>query len=77
MSARVMVRAEDVEEQALAAVTEEFVDYFGPDMPQWRPWQVEQYLAAVAKVHVLFGADPRCPVCRRPFEDCTCTGVTS
>lgn len=72
-----MVRAEDVEKQELAAVHEEFVDYFGPDLRHWLPWQVEQYLAAVAQVHVLFGAEPRCPTCGGTFESCTCTGVSA
>jgi hypothetical protein len=49
-----MVRAEDVEEQALAAVDQEFLDYFGPDWQAWKPWQREQYLAAIAQVHAEF-----------------------
>jgi hypothetical protein len=54
IGAPVMVRAEDVEEQALAAVDAEFLDYFGPDWQSWKPWQQEQYLAAIAQVHAEF-----------------------
>jgi hypothetical protein len=50
----VMVRAEDVEEQRLAEVDTEFVDYFGPDIARWKPCQVEQYLDAIAQVHAEF-----------------------
>jgi hypothetical protein len=50
----VMVRAEDVEESRLAEVDAEFVDYFGPDWQAWKPWQREQYLAAIEKVHAEF-----------------------
>jgi hypothetical protein len=49
-----MVRAEDLEEQALAAVDVEFHDFFGPDDRRWQPWQVEQYLTAINKVHAQF-----------------------
>jgi hypothetical protein len=53
MSAR-PVRAEDLEEARLAEVDAEFIRDFGPVFASWLPWQVEQYLAAVAKVHVEF-----------------------
>lgn len=52
-----MIRAEDVEESALAAVDREFTEYFGPHLHTWQPWQVEQYLDAVAKIHAAFQAD--------------------
>ncbi|MFE1192862.1 hypothetical protein ACFW6E_08685 [Streptomyces olivaceoviridis] len=51
MSALRMVRAEDLEETRLAEVDHEFLEYFGPDWVHWQPWQQEQYLAAIAKVH--------------------------
>ncbi|MGW5616204.1 hypothetical protein [Streptomyces sp. NPDC003877] len=54
IAAPVMVRAEDVEEQALAAVDQEFLDYFGPNWQAWKPWQQEQYLQAIAQVHAEF-----------------------
>lgn len=44
----------DVEESRLAAVDVEFVDYYGPDWRRWQRWQVENYLAAIAKVHAEF-----------------------
>jgi hypothetical protein len=47
-------RAEDVEESRLAEVDAEFVDYFGPDWQAWKPWQRDQYLAAIAQVHAEF-----------------------
>lgn len=50
----VPVRAEDVEEQALAAVDQEFLDYYGPDWAAWKPWQRDNYLAAIAQVHAEF-----------------------
>ncbi|MEU3280521.1 hypothetical protein [Streptomyces antibioticus] len=53
MSAR-PVRAEDLEEARLAEVDAEFMRDFGPDFAGWQPWQVEQYLDAVAKVHAEF-----------------------
>lgn len=53
MSAR-PVRAEDLEEARLAEVDAEFVHDFGPVFASWVPWQVEQYLAAVARVHAEF-----------------------
>lgn len=49
-----MVRAEDVEEQRLAEVDQEFLDYYGPDWTRWQPWQQENYLAAIAQVHAEF-----------------------
>ncbi|WP_159030397.1 hypothetical protein [Streptomyces sp. CB01201] len=45
-----MVRAEDVEEAELAAVDEEFHDYYGPER-FWQPWMRETYLDAIQKVH--------------------------
>ncbi|MFJ6667482.1 hypothetical protein [Streptomyces sp. NPDC091383] len=54
MSALRMVRAEDLEESALAEVDVEFHEYFGPDESRWLPWQVEQYLDAIAKIHARF-----------------------
>jgi hypothetical protein len=48
------VRAEDLEEARLAEVDAEFVHDFGPDFAGWLPWQVEQYLDAVAKAHAEF-----------------------
>jgi len=48
------VRAEDVEEQRLAEVDAAFVEYFGPVFSSWLPWQVESYLAAIARVHAEF-----------------------
>lgn len=53
MSAR-PVRAEDLEEARLAEVDAEFVRDFGPHFESWLPWQVEQYLDAVAKAHAEF-----------------------
>lgn len=47
-------RVEDAEQGRVAEVDTEFVDYFGPDWTHWLPWQVEQYLAAIAKVHAEF-----------------------
>lgn len=52
-----MVRAEDVEEARLAEVDVEFHDYFGPDDLRWLPWQVEQYLSAIAAVHAEFAPE--------------------
>jgi hypothetical protein len=49
-----MVRAEDVEESRLAEVDQEFLDYYGPDWTRWKPWQQENYLAAIEKVHAEF-----------------------
>lgn len=49
-----MVRAEDVEERSLVEVDTEFLDYFGPDQRSWKPWQVEQYLQAIASAHAEF-----------------------
>jgi hypothetical protein len=49
-----MVRAEDVEEQALAEVDSEFMARFGPLADRWEPAQVEQYLTAIARVHAEF-----------------------
>ncbi len=49
-----MVRAEDLEEARLAEVDQDFMDYFGPDWARWRPWQQEQYLAAIEQVHAEF-----------------------
>ncbi|MEU1071840.1 MULTISPECIES: hypothetical protein [unclassified Streptomyces] len=45
-----MVRAEDLEERDLAAVDEEFHDYYGPER-HWQPWMRETYLDAIQKVH--------------------------
>jgi hypothetical protein len=50
-----MVRAEDLEEQALAEVDAEFHDYYGPESG-WVLWQQENYLAAIARVHGEFGS---------------------
>lgn len=44
----------DVEERRLVDVDTEFVGYFGPMWRSWQPWQVEQYLDALAKVHAEF-----------------------
>ncbi|WP_420032312.1 hypothetical protein ACN2WE_05465 [Streptomyces sp. cg28] len=52
-----MVRAEDVEETALAVVDQEFTDYFGPNWRTWQPWQIEQYLDAMEQAHSEFDAD--------------------
>jgi hypothetical protein len=49
-----MVRAEDVEELALAGVDQEFVDMYGPDQRVWKQWQVDTYLAALDQVHAEF-----------------------
>lgn len=49
-----MVREENAEEDALIAVGQEFRDMYGPDDRSWAPWQVEEYLAALAKVHAEF-----------------------
>lgn len=46
----------DVEESRLAEVDQEFTDYFGPMWRDWQPWQVEQYLDALARVHAEFPA---------------------
>lgn len=46
----------DAEESRLAAVHGEFVGDFGPALWSWQPWQVEQYLAAIAQVHAEFAA---------------------
>ena len=54
MSARLAVRAEDLEVSALAEVDHEFHEYFGPNESRWQPWQVEQYLTAIEKVHAQF-----------------------
>ena len=54
VAAPLPVRAEDVEESRLAEVDVEFTDYFGPDQWRWQPWQLEQYLTAIAKVHAEF-----------------------
>ncbi|MFJ8146622.1 hypothetical protein ACIQ6R_16345 [Streptomyces sp. NPDC096048] len=54
ISVPVMVRAEDVEEARLAEVDREFTEYFGPNWRRWKPWQVEQYVAAIEKVHAEF-----------------------
>ncbi|MDX3243487.1 hypothetical protein [Streptomyces sp. ME18-1-4] len=43
-----------MEEARLAEVDAEFVHDFGPVFASWVPWQVEQYLAAVARVHAEF-----------------------
>ena len=47
----------DVEESRLAQVDEEFVGYFGPMWRDWHPWQVKQYLDALAKVHAEFAPE--------------------
>ena len=52
-----MVRQEDLEEQELAAVDQRFMDYFGPDFARWLPWQQENYLAAIDKVHAEFAPE--------------------
>lgn len=44
----------DVEERRLAEVDVEFHDYYGPDERRWKPWQVENYLAAINDVHAQF-----------------------
>ncbi|MEV6180134.1 phiSA1p31-related protein [Streptomyces sp. NPDC052015] len=44
----------DVQERRLVEVDQEFVDYFGPQQWLWKPWQREQYLDAIAKVHAEF-----------------------
>jgi hypothetical protein len=51
-----MVRAEDLEEQALAEADAEFHDYYGPESG-WVPWQQENYLAAIAQVHAEFAPE--------------------
>ena len=53
MSAR-PVRAEDLEEARLAEVDAEFMRDFGPVYASWLPWQREQYLAAIERVHAEF-----------------------
>lgn len=50
MSIQPMIRAEDLEEAELAAVDEEFHDYYGPER-FWQPWMRETYLAAIQQVH--------------------------
>lgn len=52
-----MVRQEDVEEQALAEVDQRFMDYFGPDFAHWQPWQQENYLTEIDKVHAEFAPE--------------------
>ncbi|WP_318205325.1 hypothetical protein [Streptomyces sp. SCL15-4] len=54
MSALRMVRAEDLEEARLAEVDREFMTDFGPDWASWLPWQQEQYLTAIERVHAEF-----------------------
>ncbi|MFI8351230.1 hypothetical protein [Streptomyces sp. NPDC085596] len=49
-----MVRAEDVEEQALAAVDARMVAEFGPVMADWSPQQRDAYLGEIAAVHAQF-----------------------
>lgn len=49
-----MVRAEDVEEAALAAVDRRLHDYYGPDEKSWVPWQIENYLAEIAEARAVF-----------------------
>ncbi|MFE9398602.1 hypothetical protein [Streptomyces flavidovirens] len=48
-----IIRAEDLEEQALAQVDADLHDYYGPER-YWKPWQIETYLDAIAKVHQQF-----------------------
>lgn len=50
MSPEKLIRAEDLEEAELAAVDEEFHDYYGPER-YWQPWMCETYLAAIQQVH--------------------------
>jgi hypothetical protein len=47
----------DVEERRLVEVDEEFTGYFGPMWREWQPWQVAQYLDALAKVHAEFAPE--------------------
>ncbi|MET9012263.1 hypothetical protein ABZX74_15295 [Streptomyces olivaceoviridis] len=54
MSALRMVRAEDLEETALAEVDAEFLEMYGPDWASWEPWQRELYLTAIEQVHAEF-----------------------
>ncbi|MYS15072.1 hypothetical protein [Streptomyces sp. SID4982] len=49
-----MVRAEDVEEQALAAVDARMVAEFGPVMAEWSPQQRDRYFGELAAVHAEF-----------------------
>jgi hypothetical protein len=51
------VRAEDVEEQRLVEVDTEFLEYFGPDFASWKPWQVENYVNAIAAAHAEFSSE--------------------
>lgn len=51
---KAMVREEELEERDLVLVDCEFTRDFGPDMWRWQPWQIEQYLDALAKVHAQF-----------------------
>lgn len=41
---------EDLEERELIQVHAEFTADYGPHFESWEPWQVEQYLTALAKV---------------------------
>jgi hypothetical protein len=54
VAAPLPVRAEDMEEQRLAEVDQEFLDYYGPDWSHWPAWQQENYLSAIAEVHAEF-----------------------
>ncbi|MGW4222924.1 hypothetical protein ACWEG1_05655 [Streptomyces bauhiniae] len=54
-----MVRAEDVEEQALAAVDARMVAEFGPVMAEWSPEQRDRYLGEVVRVHAEFAPQER------------------
>lgn len=41
---------EDLEERELIQVHSDFTADYGPHFETWEPWQVEQYLNAIAKV---------------------------
>jgi hypothetical protein len=51
------VRAEDVEEARLVEVDQEFLEYYGPDFASWKPWQVENYVNAIAAAHAEFAPE--------------------
>lgn len=52
----IMVRAEDVEQAALAAADTVFHQDYGPETG-WQPWQREHYLTAVDNVHHQFAGE--------------------
>ncbi|WP_199546653.1 hypothetical protein [Streptomyces sp. N35] len=54
MSARDMVRAEDVEEQELARVDRVAHEAYGRDESMWTPWQWSDYFAAMDTARAQF-----------------------